>query len=76
MQFAPADCSRLPRLVELDSSLDGMTLQERFEAVAKDNFLGVPIAGFEASDRDTLADDDLGVIADFRTRQGNQAIHK
>jgi len=52
MPFAPADCSRLPRLVELDSSLDGMTLQERFEAVARDNFLGVPIAGFEASGRD------------------------
>jgi len=29
-----------------------MTLQERFEAVARDNFLGVPIAGFEASGRD------------------------
>ena len=54
MQFAPADCSRLPRLVELDSSWDGMTLQERFEALAKDNFLGVPIAGFEASGREQL----------------------
>lgn len=31
-----------------------MTLQERFEALARNKFLGVPIAGFEASGREQL----------------------
>ena len=31
-----------------------MTLQERFEALAKDKFLGIPIEGFEASGREQL----------------------
>lgn len=31
-----------------------MTLQERFEALAKDKFLGVPVEGFEAGGREQL----------------------
>jgi len=32
----------------IDPTLDAMTLQQRFEALAKDKFLGVPVEGFEA----------------------------
>jgi hypothetical protein len=31
-----------------------MTLQQRFEALAKDKFLGVPVEGFEAGGREQL----------------------
>jgi hypothetical protein len=31
-----------------------MTLQERFEALAKDKFLGVPVEAFEAAGREQL----------------------
>jgi hypothetical protein len=38
----------------LPPETDLMTLQERFEALAKDKFLGVPVEAFEAAGREQL----------------------